>query len=46
MLYIWCRDEDTYRAFRKYATDYRNYEEALRSLLQRAGVLTERPLVF
>lgn len=46
MLYIWCRDADTYRAFKRYAADYRNYEEALRSLLEKAGVVRERAPVF
>jgi hypothetical protein len=36
---------DTKKAFKKYAADYPNYEEALRSLLARAGVLRES-LVF
>lgn len=43
ILYIWCRNEDTYRAFRRYASDYKNYEEALRSLLIKVGALKEAP---
>jgi len=39
-LQIRCSRE-TYNAFRKYAADYKNYEEALRSLLAKAGVLRE-----
>jgi len=39
-LVIRCGDE-TYRAFKKYAIDYINYEEALRALLNKAGVLPE-----
>ena len=31
--------EETYRAWRRYAADFRNYEEALRSLLDKAGAL-------
>lgn len=42
MLYIWC-DEELYRAFKRYAADYRNYAEALKSLLVKAGVLQEAP---
>lgn len=42
MIYIWC-GEETYRAFRRYAADFRNYEEALRSLLRMAGALPEAP---
>jgi len=37
--------EETKKAFRRYAADYESYEEALRSLLARAGAL-EESLVF
>lgn len=38
---IWC-SEEVYRAFKRYAADYRNYEEALISLLEKAGVSVKR----
>lgn len=38
---IWC-SEEVRRAFRRYAADYRNYEEALVSLLEKAGVRVKR----
>ncbi|MEM1710533.1 MAG: hypothetical protein QW820_06550 [Sulfolobales archaeon] len=44
MLYILC-DEELYRAFRRYAADYRSYSEALRDLLIKAGAL-RKPTVF
>lgn len=40
VLYVRCREE-VKKAFRRYALDYRNYEEALISLLRRAGVWDE-----
>ncbi|MEM3485002.1 MAG: hypothetical protein QXI12_05220 [Candidatus Methanomethyliaceae archaeon] len=43
MIYIWC-SESTYRAFRVYAANYKNYEEAMRSLLIKAGVIKEGPV--
>ncbi|MEM1690500.1 MAG: hypothetical protein QXF05_02935 [Thermofilaceae archaeon] len=42
MLYILC-DDELYRAFRRYAADYRSYAEALRELMVRAGVLRRPP---
>ncbi|MEM0261755.1 MAG: hypothetical protein QW803_12175 [Candidatus Methanomethylicia archaeon] len=42
MLYILC-DDELYRAFRRYASDYRSYAEALRELLIKAGVLRRPP---
>ncbi|MEM4429655.1 MAG: hypothetical protein QXM08_00645 [Thermofilaceae archaeon] len=44
MLYILC-DDELYRAFRRYAADYRSYAEALRELMVRAGVL-KKPITF
>ncbi len=40
VLRIRCSD-DVWRAFRRYSADYHNYEEALRSLLIRAGVIED-----
>jgi hypothetical protein len=40
ILVIRC-SEETWRAFRRYAVDYEGYEAALRSLLVKAGLLSE-----
>lgn len=40
MIYIWC-DQELYRTFKRYAADYKNHAEALRSLLIKAGVLKD-----
>jgi len=40
ILIIRCTEE-TWRAFRRYAVDYENYEAALRTLLVKADVLKE-----
>ena len=42
MIYIWC-DEELYRACKRYAADYKNYAEALKSLLVKVGFLREAP---
>jgi hypothetical protein len=34
--------EEVYRAFKRYAADYDSYEEALISLLEKAGVYVRR----
>lgn len=40
LIFIRC-SEETWRAFRRYAVDYEDYEAALRSLLVKAGLLSE-----
>lgn len=44
VLHIWC-DEELYRVFKTFASSYRDYADALRELMVRAGVL-KRPHTF